>query len=124
VLDAASRPSRNGKNASDAITDRSVESAVARFHGRDAARDDPLIWPAPMRRVMPSFAYTMAFDVDVLADLPGEHHVRHLAERRRAHRYEPAVRTSDHAFVRASAAARPPFTLRISNCELLGASPP
>ena len=72
---AASKPSGNGKKASDATTEplvngaRSFISVAASSALRAAMRaaSTRLIWPAPMPTVARFFAYTMVFDFTCLA---------------------------------------------------------
>src|SRR5690606_31769408 len=65
---AASRPSRNGKNASEAITEPGTTSpASAALMPAMRAEYTRLICPAPTPTVALSFAYTMALDFTYLA---------------------------------------------------------
>src|SRR6478609_7780242 len=63
-----SRPSRNGKNASEAATEpRSDRPAFFALIAAMRVESTRLIWPAPTPSVMPPAQKTMAFDFTNLA---------------------------------------------------------
>ena len=64
-IDYDIRPSRNGKNASDATAEPQAQTRVLGFDGNDAGRSMRLIWPAPPK-VMPLPQNTIAFDFTYL----------------------------------------------------------
>src|SRR6185295_4516782 len=117
-LAAASMPSRNGKNASDAMalpsTSRPSSLALSAATWVEYTRD---ICPAPTPMVMPSRANTMAFDLTYL-------HTRQ-ANHRSAYCVGVGFFWVTILNVAGSASAvsrvwtrRPPLTLRYSNSEV------
>ena len=87
-LAATSRPSRNGKKASEAMTLPAIgEARVRGLHRGDARRDRPgSIWPAPMPIVRAVPHEHDRVRLHELADSPGEEQVGELGRRRAARR--------------------------------------
>ena len=76
---SASRPSRNGKNASDAATEPASSSfASCALNAAMRALSRRLIWPAPMPSVAPSRAEHDGVRLHELRHAPGEQQVLHL----------------------------------------------
>ena len=80
-----SRPSRNGKNASDATTEPASERpAFAALIAAMRAESTRLIWPAPTPSVRPVAAIHDRVGFHELGHAPGEQQVARLLRRRRA----------------------------------------
>ena len=114
---AASRPSRNGKKASEAITAPcDLEAFVAGLHRRDARSRRRGSSGRRRRRWSCRPREHDGVRLDVLAHPPGEQQVVELGVGGRALRDDLQVRSRVTMPVSRSCTSRPPVTLRISSC--------